>query len=88
MFTRVKREAPDVLTEQDVEYEFLHLYMKLNESVRLQIGHQFDMIKACTFQGLPCLNQRLVKFHATARARLKVVTQDQKVFSSFQEKKY
>ena len=42
------------------QYEFLQLYMSLNEKVRLSIGHQFeDFIKECTFLGSDCLNVRL-----------------------------
>ena len=41
------------------QYEFLALYMGLNEKVRLSIGHQFaDFIKECTFLGSDCLNIR------------------------------
>ena len=41
------------------EYEFLDVYMGLNESVRHMIGHQFsDFIKLCTFLGSNCLNIR------------------------------
>ena len=41
------------------EYEFLDIYMGLNESVRHMIGHQFsDFIKLCTFLGSNCLNIR------------------------------
>ena len=49
--------TPDVVKN---EYEFLKLYMELNESVRLKIGHQFDMIKSCTFQGSDCLDKRCI----------------------------
>ena len=41
------------------QYEFLALYMGLNERVRLSIGHQFeDFIKECTFLGSDCLDIR------------------------------
>ena len=41
------------------QYEFLALYMGLNERVRLTIGHQFeDFIKECTFLGSDCLDIR------------------------------
>ena len=48
--------TPDGLA---VEYGFLNEYMGLNDSIRHSIGHQFGaMIKACTFQGKDCLNER------------------------------
>ena len=40
------------------EYEFLSLYMLLNETTRLSIGHQYkDILLSCTFRGVDCLNQ-------------------------------
>ena len=49
-------EMPDFLS---AEYEFLEVYMALNESLRHKIGHQFDgFIKECTFRGMDCLNTR------------------------------
>ena len=40
------------------EYEFLSLYMLLNETIRLSIGHQYkDFLLSCTFRGVDCLNQ-------------------------------
>ena len=41
------------------QYQFLALYMGLNERTRVAIGHQFDdFIKECTFLGSDCLNIR------------------------------
>lgn len=49
-------DTPDFLK---TEYKFLALYMGLDESVRLKIGHQFsDFVKKCTFSGSDCLNIR------------------------------
>ena len=40
------------------EYEFLSLYMSLNETIRLSIGHQYeDLLLSCTFRGVDCLKQ-------------------------------
>ena len=51
--------TPEWLT---LEYEFLKEYMGLNESIRHRIGHQFSaLIKACTFQGKDCLNERYIQ---------------------------
>ena len=51
-------QQPDVVK---TEYEFLDMYMQLNDSVRMRIGHQFDnMIKSCTFQGGDCLDEKFV----------------------------
>ena len=49
-------EMPDFLS---AEYEFLEVYMALNESLRHKIGHQFDgFIKECTFRGMDCLDTK------------------------------
>ena len=37
--------------------------MNLNESLRKQIGHQFEnFVKECTFRGMDCTNTRYIKF--------------------------
>ena len=52
--------TPDGLT---VEYGFLKEYMGLNNSIRHSIGHQFSaMIKACTFQGKDCLDEKYIQY--------------------------
>ena len=49
----------DMPTNLRAQYQFLALYMSLNEKVRLLIGHQFeDFIKECTFLGSDCLDIR------------------------------
>ena len=56
------------------QYEFLQLYMSLNEKVRLSIGHQFvDFIKECTFLGSDCLNVRLRIMYFLASSGAQVV---------------
>ena len=41
------------------EYKFLKYFMSVPESVRKQIGHQFEpFIKECTFRGRDCLDER------------------------------
>ena len=53
-------DMPGLLKAQ---YEFLALYMGLNERTRVAIGHQLgDFIKECTFLGSDCLNIRYFAF--------------------------
>ena len=65
--------TPDWLT---TEYEFLSVYMELNESIRHKIGHPFSaMIKACTFQGKNCLDSRYLFFEYAYIGNIKFMFQ-------------
>ena len=50
--------VPELL---DTEYQFLQLYMYLEEKERFKIGHNFsDLVKSCTFRGRDCKEERFV----------------------------
>ena len=45
----------------DTEYQFLQVYMSLEEKERFKIGHNFsDLVKSCTFRGRDCKEERFV----------------------------
>ena len=47
-----ENEVPSSL---DIENTFLYLYMDIDETTRLSVGHQReDMIKFCSFKGKVC----------------------------------
>ena len=49
-----------VPTYLDTEYNFLQMYMSLEEEQRFRIGHNFSgLLKSCTFRGRDCNDERL-----------------------------
>ena len=43
----------------ETEYQFLKVYMTIDEEERFAIGHQFeDMVKECTFRGRDCTQEK------------------------------
>ena len=50
------RPVPIIL---DQEYNFLQLYMSMEEGYRAEIGHRFSgLIKWCLFRGRECTDER------------------------------
>ena len=48
-------DTNEVPSSLDIEYKFLYLYMDIDETTRLSVGHQRDdMIKFCSFKGKLC----------------------------------